>query len=247
MRPVFLTLFTFSLMLHLAIGMLARAEAQDTRNPSLSPGPRSVVVELYTSQGCASCPPADRFLHELSRGDDVLPLALHVDYWDYLGWRDAFARPAFALRQAQYNQLHRMRHRFVTPQFIVNGQFLQAGNGPEVAEVIAKLRRPQAEGEVRFEQPAPHRLRFAPANGPLAGDFNLLYAEIQPGAKTDILAGENAGKTITYVNIVQKLEPMGRWNGQGPGELVLPQTAATQAVILQETPLGRIIAAYVLK
>ena len=95
-----------------------------------------VVVELFTSQGCSSCPPADALLHELSKRDDVIPLALHVDYWDYIGWKDSFAQPAFTARQRGYAQASG-RRAIYTPQMIIGGQFDVVGNRPmDVAAII---------------------------------------------------------------------------------------------------------------
>lgn len=80
-----------------------------------------VVVELYTSQGCSSCPPADALLHDLAEREDVIALALHVDYWDYIGWKDEFAHPQHAQRQRAYAQKAKRRSIY-TPEFIVQGQ-----------------------------------------------------------------------------------------------------------------------------
>ena len=96
-----------------------------------------VVVELFTSQGCSSCPPADALLHELAGRDDVIALALHVDYWDYIGWEDAFADPAHTQRQRQY-ALEAGRRSVYTPQMVINGQTAIVGTKPmALSEAIA--------------------------------------------------------------------------------------------------------------
>jgi hypothetical protein len=101
--------------------------------------PRPVVVELFTSQGCSSCPPADAYLGQLSRHSDVLALAFHVDYWDDLGWRDRFALPQAAERQNVYaRNLHRSS--LYTPQLVVDGRFDSLGHAEAVARALSERR-----------------------------------------------------------------------------------------------------------
>ena len=102
---------------------------------------RPVVVELFTSQGCSSCPPADKFLHKLAAHEDVIALALHVDYWDYIGWTDSFADPAYTKRQRAYAKTAGERVVY-TPQMIINGADGVVGNRPmDVVDVIDRHRR----------------------------------------------------------------------------------------------------------
>ena len=89
-----------------------------------------VVVELFTSQGCSSCPPADKLMHELAKRDDVIALALHVDYWDYIGWKDVFAQPEFTARQRAYARLGN-RKMIYTPQMVINGRDHVVGSNPK--------------------------------------------------------------------------------------------------------------------
>ena len=99
-----------------------------------------VVVELFTSQGCSSCPPADAVLHDLASRDDVLPLALHVDYWDYIGWKDQFAKPSHTNRQKAYAHVGG-RNMIYTPQMVVQGQEDVVGvKAMKLAELIEKHR-----------------------------------------------------------------------------------------------------------
>ena len=92
-------------------------------------GDRPVVIELYTSQGCSSCPPADALLNELAGRDDVIALAMHVDYWDYIGWKDIFANPAHTVRQRAYANADGQRMIY-TPQMIVGGKDHVVGYKP---------------------------------------------------------------------------------------------------------------------
>ena len=107
---------------------------------------RPVVVELFTSQGCSSCPPADAFLHELSQRDDVIALALHVDYWDYIGWKDIFAQPAFTKRQKAYAKAGGRRSVY-TPQMIIGGQDHVVGTHEENASALIQQHAAAERGE----------------------------------------------------------------------------------------------------
>jgi hypothetical protein len=203
-----------------------------------------VMVELFTSQGCSSCPPADEHLAELADRKDVLALALHVDYWDYLGWSDIFAEAEHTLRQADYRDKMGSRVLF-TPQMIVHG----------VTSVPA-IRREVVEDAIKAAAKAPHEAGIA-----IARDAGILEAEITGGdgqrpstiwvasydqeATVDIPRGENAGRTITYRNIVDKLMKVGPWRGDGRARFPLPQPAPGEgiAVWLQDDHSGRILAA----
>ena len=119
---------------------------------------RLVVVELFTSQGCSSCPPADKFLTDLMARDDVLPLSLHVDYWDYIGWKDPFASPLFTNRQRQYASVMALRYVY-TPQMVIQGVYQAVGSRrSEVLEMIEQAKAivqvpislSRKNGDIRF-------------------------------------------------------------------------------------------------
>ena len=118
----------------LGLSTWSQAVQAETRQP--------VVVELYTSQGCSSCPPADAFLGELARQDDVIALSLHVDYWDYMGWTDTFASPVTTARQRAYKQALNSRYVY-TPQIVVDGR------GHAVGSRRAEVRTLIAEAQAR--------------------------------------------------------------------------------------------------
>ena len=118
------------LLTHALAGFLALAPLEGAR--------ADVVVELYTSQGCSSCPPADALLEQLAARDDVIALSLHVDYWDYLGWQDAFANPAFTKRQRGY-AARAGSSMIYTPQMVIGGRDHIVGTkGMELSDLIAK-------------------------------------------------------------------------------------------------------------
>jgi hypothetical protein len=209
---------------------------------------RLVVIELFTSQGCSSCPPADELLSQLAARDDVLPLALHVDYWDYIGWADSFASPAFTARQKAYARAAGSRTVY-TPQMVVSGTDHLVGtremelgalievHGARPEPVLLTLRRNGSGIDIRAEAPAP-----------LPRPVVVQVVRYVPARTVEILRGENAGRTITYSNIVTEWREVGRWTGEAP--LVLTAEAPgdePSAVILQEDGPGAVLAAAVVR
>lgn len=207
-----------------------------------------VVVELYTSQGCSSCPPADDMMHDLAARSDVIALALHVDYWDYIGWADSFADPAYTRRQQQYARV--ANHRTIyTPQMIIGGQDHIVGAKPmEVADLIRDHMAAPSGVSVQISRSGDQLTISAEANRAPRGDLLVQLVRYTPSARVDIRRGENAGKTIDYANIVQAWDVIGRWNGRAPLQM---QTAVRGdmpiVVILQEQGPGRVLAAAELK
>lgn len=211
-----------------------------------SAGP--VVVELYTSQGCSSCPPADAMLKELAQRDGVLALALHVDYWDYIGWADIFASPQFTERQKRYARA--AGERFVyTPQIIVGG--LDFVEGAKPMEVMDHMRRHAALAPgvaLSLRREAGRLSVTARAARPFERPVLVQVVRFTPEQTVRIERGENAGRTVSYTNIVTSWEVLGEWSGEAPlaVETGLPGEAPV-AVILQEQGPGLILAAQVLR
>lgn len=205
-----------------------------------------VVVELFTSQGCPSCPPADAMLAELVGREDVLPLALHVDYWDYLGWVDAFARPHHTERQKAYARMEGSSMIY-TPQIVVDGQHVIAGARPmKLAERIM-IERSRPVGMVLNAERTGHKLRLRAhvlRRLPEGGALLVQLVRYAPLRRVEITGGENAGHHIDYVNVVEEWETLERWDGQAPLDLStdLPGEAAAAVLIQREGP-GPIIAA----
>jgi len=200
-----------------------------------------VVVELFTSQGCSSCPPADAILGELAERDDVLPLALHVDYWDYIGWKDSFARPEHTRRQKAYAYAAGQRTIY-TPQMIVGGVDHVVGNKPmQLAKFIEDRGDQPAAVEISLTRDGSDVvIRAEPAAG--TGTTVVQIVRYKPKATVEIRAGENAGRTITYSNIVMDWQDLGGWDGveplemraKAPGDLsvaVLVQKAGHKAIL----------------
>lgn len=204
-----------------------------------------VVVELYTSQGCSSCPPADEMLAELSQRDDVIALALHVDYWDYIGWVDEFADPRHTQRQQDYARAAGERTIY-TPQFVVGGQDLVIGaRGMQVADLIQTHRETPPRVDVGATRDgATVQILAETLSGNAAGPYVVQLAQIEPSHTVDIRRGENAGKSVTYVNIVRSLSVLGRWDGVAPFEMEAEVPAEyAAAIIVQMGTNGPVVGA----
>lgn len=204
-----------------------------------------VVVELYTSQGCSSCPPADEMLTELSARDDVIALALHVDYWDYIGWVDEFANPAHTRRQQDYARAAG-ETTIYTPQFVIAGQDIVIGaRGMDVADLIAAHRTQEHSVAVALDWSGDTLLIDAEMDGTSSdGNYVIQLVQIMPEKSVDIRRGENAGRTINYSNVVQSLDVIGQWDGVSPLSLEADVTNAEQvAVIVQHGTNGPVVGA----
>ena len=202
-----------------------------------------VVVELYTSQGCSSCPPADALMHDLAKQDDVIALALHVDYWDYIGWKDVFAKPAHTTRQKAYATAGD-RRMIYTPQMIVNGVDNVVGSHPmDLADMIRKhaaKSQPVAVTLVRGGKGV--RISAPKISAPKPMVVQLV--RYSPKQTVDIKRGENAGKKIDYVNIVTEWNTVAEWDGRAP--LSMDVAAAGKepiVVVIQNKGHGAIVGA----
>jgi hypothetical protein len=194
MRAVVLTL----------AGLLVCAMPAQAKSP--------IIVELYTSQGCGSCAEAGQLLDDLATREDLVPLVFSVDYWDYLGWKDTFARPEFSERQRRYAK-HLTQRAVYTPQVVVDGRgHASAGEIETIEELITAaseddVAAPSIElgedtvaigwGASRTEAAEVWLIRYDPR-----------------GQGVDIRSGENRGRTLTYRNVVRELAPLGDWTGR---------------------------------
>ena len=230
----------------LALGASA-AHAQDAGAPK-------GVVELFTSQGCSSCPPADKALETLAREGKVVALSYHVDYWNYLGWTDTLASKDNTDRQYAYARMFG-RNGVYTPQAVLNGR--EHINGADITGIRARIASMPDEGkglkvpvdvEVKNDE---LRIRV----GPGEGKANIVIAYFEQERTIDIDKGENRGKTVNYWHSVTDMETIGMWEGKETN-LVLPdmlkkkKKAGGCAVLIQrmksaDTP-GAILGARVL-
>ncbi len=169
---------------------------------------RLAVVELFTSQGCSSCPPADEFLGELAMRKDVLALAYHVDYWDYIGWDDVHAKAEYSKRQRTYAQTFNLRYVY-TPQMIVSGEYETSGNRRR--SIIKAVERELATpSPVNLQQKGNHIL--VEGNQPDA-PVNVVFVSFLEEVSTQVKRGENRGKTLKDYHIVSNLASLGEWRG----------------------------------
>lgn len=202
-----------------------------------------VVVELYTSQGCSSCPPADALLAELAEAPGVIPLALHVDYWDYIGWKDQFAHPGFTKRQKAYAKAAGERMVY-TPQMIVHGVARVVGHEPEaVAAAIAEAARQPGPVSLTVRRQGGQIVIEAVANPPLTAPAMVQLVGYRDAEKVEIAEGENAGLAVEYRNIVTSWERIGEWSGQAPLSLRAPEPEGMAVVIVQREGPAEILAA----
>ncbi|MEY4872628.1 MAG: hypothetical protein RLZZ563_1958 [Pseudomonadota bacterium] len=207
-----------------------------------------VVVELYTSQGCSSCPPADEFIAELAGAEHVIALSLHVDYWDYIGWEDSFAHAAFTERQKSYARAAKSRMVY-TPQMIIGGVDRVEGNAPDaVVKLIGKHMAVARPVTLTVERRGDVVVIRAVANPPLRAGAEVQLVRYLPEATVAIERGENAGLTVTYRNIVTGWDKIGDWPGTAPLEMQadVPQDEPV-VVIVQEPGPAAILAAAQLK
>ena len=183
------------------------------------------VVELFTSQGCNSCPRADAYLAELAQRGDVVALAFHVDYWDYLGWNDTLATAANTDRQSEYAAAMGLNSVY-TPQVVLNGRAHFKGSNR--SEIEASLAAMDDEGkgmavDVSFRRVGDSLIIETGAGTHGKGKANVLLVFYEPRTEVNITRGENAGRTMTYWNAVSGVQAAGRWNGQRT-RLEIPDT-----------------------
>lgn len=192
-----------------------------------------VVVELFTSQGCSSCPPAERLLRDIAGKDDVIALSLHVDYWDYIGWKDPFGDPSHAERQRAYAQVQGQRTVY-TPQMVVQGQAGIVGAKPKkLAKLIAdyQKRAPKVALELDRVDTSHVRLTAKPHDMP-AGPVTLYILRYTPLHETAVSRGENAGKTLMSINVVSGLQKLTEWDGNAALDLKIKASGDKPVVVL---------------
>ncbi len=194
-------------------------KASRTSQPKIAQGPRTpspIVVELFTAEGCDVCPPAQEMLGNLQGRPDVLVLSWHVDYWDYLGWTDGFARPEFIERQKGYNRSRGARTLF-TPQMIVAGE--TALDNPNPAALTAAIKHERAEGDhvaiTRRGDAMRSEIELSPLTT-LPGEIMVQLIRYIPNRTVDVTAGENDGKQLSMYNIVVGNEVLAHWDGKAP-------------------------------
>jgi len=209
------------------------------------------VVELFTSQGCSSCPPADAIMGKLKLRDDVIALTFPVDYWDYLGWKDTLASPAFSQRQRNYARARGDRQVY-TPQMVMNGRIHVVGNRENAVESAIKTVARDESIKITMSAEGDAIRVSASTNGTATSSSSgkaTLWLVLFKGEETvKIGRGENGGRTIVYHNVVRQMTPIGMWEGK-PLSISLPKSQFIAAgydgcvILLQRDGTREIIAA----
>ena len=209
---------------------------------------RLTVVELFTSQGCSSCPPADHFLQDLADEPGILALSWSVDYWDYLGWRDTFARPEFTARQKAYN--HTMGKSGVyTPQMVIAGRYEAVGSRTDaVRDLIALSRNNSPAVAIDIERDG-RVLRALTLSGRVSGPVTVWLIGSDDRREVVIRAGELEGRAMSYRNVVSQAEKVGTLSAEtGTFQLDMEKfqdiKGDSHAILFQQGDGGPILAAY---
>ena len=202
---------------------------------------RPTVVELYTSEGCSSCPPAEAQIGKLAKHDDIIALAFHVDYWDDLGWRDRFGLPEAVARQRQYAHTLHLPSVY-TPQLVIDGQRDLVGGGDNIGSGSGN--KPGVPLDVAVHNDS-LIVTLGAQRQPAVCDVLLLG--YLPEAVSKVTRGENAGHELHEFNIVRSLRTLGSWQGEGRTFSVPLSAIAADAtavvVLVQQRDQGAIVGA----
>jgi hypothetical protein len=203
-------------------------------------GERPIVIELFTSQGCSSCPPANAFLNEMSQARaDVLPLAFHVTYWDRLGWKDPFSFEAATTRQDRYG--HRFGDGSYTPEIVVDGSVgLVGSHRDKVNAAIEQAKRDRHTATDVSVGRVGENVAIRIGSG--TGSGKVLLIGFDHEHTTKIGRGENGGRTLTESNVVRSIRPVGEWSGK-PLQMDERFPEGQDAAVVIESSDGRIVGA----
>lgn len=236
--------------------LVAPAGAEPASSDQASESHIKTVLELFTSQGCSSCPPADALLHTYAERGDIIALTMPVDYWDYLGWKDTLASPKFSARQRAYAK-DRGDGRVYTPQMIVNGTVHVNGRSQTdidraIAASAMRLETMRVAISAKVDRDGHLRIQVGgAAAGSEIKEATVWLAIIQKEVEIPVRSGENHGKTLKYYNVVRDLTPIGMWDGK-PAEYrlnrdtIIQPGAGSCAILMQRGKAGPILGAALL-
>lgn len=237
-RARFLTFLACASLAPTAFSSVAFAQAQG----------RLTVLELFTSQGCSSCPAADALLRTMVSRPDLMPLSLPVDYWDHLGWKDTLSSPKHSARQKSYAKWLGSGNVY-TPQVVVDGAWQAIGNSKvDIEKAIAKARESASARPVVLAAVGDgKRVTIEVGAETEAVPATVWLAIVAPRVEVEIKRGENRGRALAYHNVVRDITPVGMWAGK-PLKIEVPVSPMMQdgdrcAVLLQADDGGRILAA----
>jgi hypothetical protein len=230
---------TRTLLAALAVAALGQAGSAAAADKPLT------VVELFTSQGCSSCPAADRLLGVLAKRDDLLPLSVHVDYWDYIGWKDAFAKPANGNRQRGYAARFQLKYVY-TPQMVVDGAYQAVGSNESEIKGLIEKASADTHVAVELKRTGAGAEVVLPASQ-LEGAAEVVAVYFDRKHDVKVKRGENGGNTLSYHNVVRKMAPVALWRGEAKTiQIALPQGkdgGEACAVLIQMQDSRRIVGA----
>lgn len=204
-----------------------------------------VLLELFTSQGCSSCPAADAILGEVKNDSEVYVVSLNVDYWDYLGWRDTLAKPEYSKRQFDYGK-SRGDMQVYTPQVVANGQFHAVGNSKRsVTNLIERAHSAAPTIPLSLKISAKEITVTIPLQK-FAGEATLWLMAYAPEIAQKIERGENSGTNITYHNVVRNMVPAAMWQGENYSgswmrDAVMPADCTGCLAVLQRDKTGPVL------
>lgn len=204
-----------------------------------------VLIELFTSQGCSSCPPADELAADLVKDPNNIVLSFNVDYWDYLGWRDTLAKPEYTQRQYDYAK-SRGDGSVYTPQMVVNGGAHAVGSKQrDVQREIANSRESELSADIKLSISGKSISVEIPAAS-VEGEATLWLMAVEPRVKQKIERGENSGRDIVYVNVVRNLVPAAMWSGEPykgswMRDAVMTKGTTEVVAVLQHNKVGKVI------
>lgn len=201
---------------------------------------RLSVIELFTSQGCSSCPPADQLIGELGEREDILALSYHVDYWDYIGWKDPYASPKNNAYQQDYAAKFGLRYVY-TPQAVINGKREFIGSQREsIVSMINREKRLNLKIDFRYEDNRLYVSGLAPRL-----PYTVQRVDYVQKTETPIARGENSGRTLHNYNSVLHVEDLGVWQG-GVAHFSIPpvEFGHGQAILVRDPNSRDILAAY---
>ena len=239
----------------LTVHMARPAGSGEMVPQSDSQRPVKAVLELFTSQGCLSCPPADALMRTYADARDVMVLSLPVDYWDYLGWKDTLANPKNSERQRAYSRTLGFGSVY-TPQVVVNGTTQAVGsNRVEIDSAIEQSKTKFAKDRIPvrlWRHEGIYNIDLGShTEGGTEKQATVWFVVVQKTAEVPVKGGENGGKTLVYTNVVRELVPVGVWEGHAKnlqvasGSVMRPE-GEDKAVIVQDAMSGEIIgAAYI--
>jgi hypothetical protein len=241
----------------LLVGLNAVSSDRGARSAAPSPGDVPVIVELFTSEGCSSCPPADTLLTDLQQhqqvpGARVIALSEHVDYWNDLGWKDPFSSARMTQRQTAYGAAEG-RHDIYTPQMIVDGaeSFVGSDRRAATTAIANAAKSPKSPIQLAVDSRTPMTLAVALDGGRTAANATIWLAIVEDDLASQVVAGENAGRMLRHSSVVRSVTSIGKTGSDGRFQQTVPLTLDGKwrvdhlraVAFAQPGPVGRVVAA----